>query len=193
MSYPDPSGEPAPARGGAYTYSGPISWEYSPELDRDADPGEIVWTWVAFEEDAHVGKDRPVAVVGRADDGRLVALMLSSKEHDGDRGWISIGTGPWDKEGRESWVRRDRVLAVHAERRPTRGRDHAEEHVRGRRRGHGWGGSRRLCTTDAEAHPVRADCAARCAPWPPHAAAEACSPTHDVTVVDARACRQVTM
>ena len=115
MSYPDPSGDPAPARGGAYTYSGPISWEYSPELDRDADPGEIVWTWVAFEENAHVGKDRPVAVVGRADDGRLVALMLSSKEHDGDRGWISIGTGPWDKEGRESWVRRDRVLAVHAE------------------------------------------------------------------------------
>lgn len=114
MSSPDPSGEPAPARGGAYTYSGPISWEYSPELDRDADPGEIVWTWVAFEENAHVGKDRPVAVVGRADDGRLVALMLSSKEHDGDRGWISIGTGPWDKEGRESWVRRDRVLAVHA-------------------------------------------------------------------------------
>ncbi len=41
--------------------------------------------------------------------------MLSSKEHDGDRDWISIGTGPWDREGRESWVRRDRVLAVHAD------------------------------------------------------------------------------
>ena len=61
-----------------------------------------------------VGKDRPVAVVGRSDDGRLVALMLSSKEHDGDRGWLSIGTGPWDREGRESWVRSDRVLAVPA-------------------------------------------------------------------------------
>ena len=52
MSVTDPSGEPAPERGGAYTYTGPIAWEYSPELDRDADPGEIVWTWVAFEEDA---------------------------------------------------------------------------------------------------------------------------------------------
>ena len=114
MSSSDPAGEPAPARGGAYTYRGPITWEYSPELDRDPDPGEIVWTWVAFEEDASVGKDRPVAVVGRADDGRLVALMLSSKDHDGDRDWISIGTGPWDREGRESWVRRDRVLAVPA-------------------------------------------------------------------------------
>ena len=113
VSATDEYGEPAPERGGAYTYTGPISWEYSPKLDRDADPGEIVWAWVAFEENAHVGKDRPVAVVGRADDGRLVGLMLSSRGHDGDRDWISIGTGPWDKEGRESWVRRDRVLAVH--------------------------------------------------------------------------------
>jgi hypothetical protein len=41
--------------------------------------------------------------------------MLSSRDHGGERGWISIGTGPWDREGRESWVRRDRVLAVHAD------------------------------------------------------------------------------
>ena len=115
MSGSDSSGEPAPARGGAYTYTGRIAWEYSPELDRDADPGEIVWTWVAYEEDDSVGKDRPIAVVGRADDGRLAALMLSSQDHDGDRDWISIGTGSWDREGRESWVRRDRVLAVHAD------------------------------------------------------------------------------
>lgn len=114
MSTSRPTGEPAPDRGGAHTYAGPIAWEYSPELDRDADPGEIVWTWVAFEEDASIGKDRPVAVVGRADDGRLVALMLSSQDHRGDRGWMSIGTGPWDKQGRESFVRTDRVLAVSA-------------------------------------------------------------------------------
>jgi hypothetical protein len=115
----NPSGEPAPDRGGAHTYRGAIAWEYSPDLDRDADPGEIVWTWVAFEEDDRVGKDRPVAVIGRADDGRLAALMLSSQDHRGDRGWFSIGTGPWDKQGRESWVRTDRVLAVsgHAVRR----------------------------------------------------------------------------
>ena len=109
-----PAGEPAPDRGGAHTYRGAIAWEYSPELDRDADPGEIVWTWVAFEEDDSIGKDRPVAVVGRADDGRLAALMLSSQDHRGDRGWVSIGTGPWDRQGRESFVRTDRVLAVSA-------------------------------------------------------------------------------
>jgi hypothetical protein len=115
MPSQDPNAEPAPARGGAHTYRGAIHWEYSPELDRDPDPGEIVWSWVAFEEDDSIGKDRPIAVIGRADDGRLAALMLSSRGHDGDRDWIAIGSGPWDREGRPSWVRRDRVLAVHAE------------------------------------------------------------------------------
>lgn len=108
----DPNADPVPERGGAHTYHGVVHWEYSPELDRDPDPGEIVWSWVAFEEDDSIGKDRPIAVVGRSDDGRLVALMLSSKDHDGDRDWISIGAGPWDREGRESWVRSDRLLVV---------------------------------------------------------------------------------
>jgi hypothetical protein len=114
MSATDPGAEAAPERGGAYTYAGAIRWEYSPELDHEPDPGEIVWTWVAFEEDSSVGKDRPVAVVGRAEDQRLVALMLSSRSHYGARNWMSIGSGPWDREGRESWVRKDRILAVHA-------------------------------------------------------------------------------
>lgn len=109
-----PAGEPAPERGGAHTYRGVVAWEYSPDLDRDADPGEIVWAWVAFEEDDTIGKDRPIAVVGRADDKRLVALMLSSQDHRGDRGWLPIGTGAWDRDGRDSYVRTDRMLAVHA-------------------------------------------------------------------------------
>lgn len=107
-----PAGQPAPDRGGAYTYTGPVAWEYSPEIDDDPDPGEIVWTWVAFEEDERTGKDRPVAIVGRADDQRLVGLLLSSRDHSGDRQWLAIGRGPWDREGRESWLRRDRLLAM---------------------------------------------------------------------------------
>ena len=39
--------------------------EYNPELDGQADPGEVVWTWVAYEDDPRQGKDRPVVVVGR--------------------------------------------------------------------------------------------------------------------------------
>lgn len=86
--------------------------EYSPDLDGDADPGEVVWSWVQFEDDPSQGKDRPVLVVGR--DGRhLLGLMLSTQDrHEGEAGWHFLGAGPWDSAGRPSWLRLDRVLAV---------------------------------------------------------------------------------
>jgi PemK-like, MazF-like toxin of type II toxin-antitoxin system len=86
---------------------------YAPDLDGAADPGEIVWAWVPYEEGDGRGKDRPVLVVGRQ--GReLVGLMLSSqRDHADDRGWLSVGSGAWDRQGRESFVRLDRVLEVH--------------------------------------------------------------------------------
>lgn len=85
---------------------------YAPNLDGAADPGEIVWAWVPFEENDGRGKDRPLLVVGRGD-GDLLGLMLSSQHsRDGDPDWVSIGSGAWDREGRESFVRLDRVLEV---------------------------------------------------------------------------------
>ena len=39
--------------------------EYTPSLDGDPDPGEVVWTWVPYEEDPTLGKDRPVVIIGR--------------------------------------------------------------------------------------------------------------------------------
>jgi hypothetical protein len=85
---------------------------YSPDLDGRADPGEIVWTWVVYEDDPTRGKDRPVLVVGR-DRSVLLGLMVSSQErHAADPDWIGIGSGDWDYEGRQSWVRLDRVLDV---------------------------------------------------------------------------------
>ena len=85
---------------------------YAPDLDGQADPGEIVWTWVVFEDDPTRGKDRPVLVVGR-DRTTLLGLMLSSQDrHQGDPDWVGIGSGSWDYEGRASWVRLDRVLDV---------------------------------------------------------------------------------
>lgn len=85
---------------------------YSPDLDGRADPGEVVWTWVVYEDDPTRGKDRPVLVVGR-DRSTLLGLMLSSRErHAADGDWVGIGAGDWDYEGRASWVRLDRVLDV---------------------------------------------------------------------------------
>ncbi|GAT07269.1 type II toxin-antitoxin system PemK/MazF family toxin [Mycolicibacterium novocastrense] len=85
---------------------------YAPDLDGRADPGEIVWTWVVYEDDPTQGKDRPVLVVGR-DRSTLLGLMLSSQDHHrDDPDWVGIGTGTWDYEGRASWVRLDRVLDV---------------------------------------------------------------------------------
>lgn len=104
--------EPVPARGGAYDYRGRVRVDYRPQRDREADPGEVVWSWVAFEDDPRIGKDRPLAIVGWTDDARLVGLMMSSRDHSEHRNWVAIGAGPWDRHGRSSWVRIDRVLAV---------------------------------------------------------------------------------
>jgi PemK-like, MazF-like toxin of type II toxin-antitoxin system len=85
---------------------------YTPDLDGRADPGEIVWTWVVYEDDPSRGKDRPVLVVGR-DRSVLLGLMVSSQErHAAHPDWVGIGSGEWDYEGRPSWVRLDRVLDV---------------------------------------------------------------------------------
>lgn len=102
---------------------------YAPKPDGRPDPGEIVWGWVPYEEDARRGKDRPVLIIAR--EGRsLIGLMLTSKDHDRDlahehpahehpahedgesRSWFDIGSGPWDAEGRESEVRTDRLIRL---------------------------------------------------------------------------------
>ena len=92
---------------------------YTPVMDGDADPGEVVWTWVPYEEDAAQGKDRPVLVLARAG-GRFVVAQLTSRDHDRDaaqearwgRHWHDVGTGAWDPQGRPSEMRLDRLLLV---------------------------------------------------------------------------------
>jgi hypothetical protein len=84
--------------------------EYSPEVDGLADPGEIVWTWVPYEEDPSQGKDRPLLVIGRHGK-RLLGMMLSSKAHESSD-WLELGEGAWDDEGRDSYLRLDRVFEL---------------------------------------------------------------------------------
>ena len=95
------------------------AFSYSPDPDGDADPGEVVWAWVPFEEDPAQGKDRPVLVLARHE-ARLVVAQMTSKDHDRDaaqearwgRFWHDVGTGDWDRQGRPSEVRLDRLLLV---------------------------------------------------------------------------------
>lgn len=94
---------------------GAVRTAYEPDPDGEPDPGEIVWTWVPYEENDGRGKDRPVLVVAREEGETLLAVQLSSQSRDDDHEWVSIGSGPWDRQGRESWVDLDRVLRIHPE------------------------------------------------------------------------------
>lgn len=93
--------------------------EYRPERDGSPDPGEVVWGWVAYEDDPSQGKDRPVLLIAERD-GSFVGLMLTSKDHDRDaddearygRYWMDVGTGGWDPQGRPSEVRLDRLIVL---------------------------------------------------------------------------------
>jgi hypothetical protein len=110
---------PTPISSAHWVRPGRIEFDYRPRQDGKPDPGEVVWTWVPFEEGDGRGKDRPLLVVARDGDA-LLGLMLTSKDHDRDaareahfgRHWFDIGSGPWDREGRPSEVRLDRVLRV---------------------------------------------------------------------------------
>lgn len=88
---------------------------YAPRTDGDPDAGEIVWTWVPYAENDGRGKDRPVLVIGRQSADRVFAVRLTSKSHEGDRDFLSIGSGPWDSQGRPSWVDIEQLYSVHAD------------------------------------------------------------------------------
>ncbi|MGM0930714.1 MAG: type II toxin-antitoxin system PemK/MazF family toxin [Actinomycetota bacterium] len=98
---------------GDYLGAGTIS--YSPQTDGSPDPGEIVWTWVPYQEDYSQGKDRPVLVIGNHR-GRLLALMMTSRDRNNtrsrDEDYVDIGSGAWDVRGRPSEIKLDRVLQL---------------------------------------------------------------------------------
>ncbi|WP_377643346.1 type II toxin-antitoxin system PemK/MazF family toxin [Oryzobacter terrae] len=110
---------PGGATGYPGDHTGALDPVYDPHPDGAPDPGEVVWTWVPYEEDHTRGKDRPVLLVGR-DGPWLLALPLTSRDHDRDaaqearegRLWVDVGSGGWDRQGRPSEARVDRVVRV---------------------------------------------------------------------------------
>lgn len=107
--------------GVALWHADAVEFGYRPAANGVADPGEVVWAWVPYEDDPTRGKDRPVLVLARQED-ILLALPMTSKDHDRDaaqearagRLWMDVGTGPWDARGRASEVRLNRVLRIPA-------------------------------------------------------------------------------
>lgn len=103
-----------PSNDGDHTGTGGIAVSYAPERDGDADPGEVVWTWVPFEDDPSQGKDRPVLVLGW-DGSLLAAVQLSSKDHahrNDAHEWVEVGRGGWDPQDRVSYADASRLLRV---------------------------------------------------------------------------------
>ena len=96
-------GTPTRAAGGASAagvtgsypgdFRGRAAVRYAPSPNGRPEPGEIVWTWVPYDEDYSQGKDRPVLLVG-ASGKYLLGLMLTCKDHDGNSG-RAIGADPW--------------------------------------------------------------------------------------------------
>ncbi|QRZ60715.1 type II toxin-antitoxin system PemK/MazF family toxin [Rothia sp. ZJ932] len=96
-------------------FRGRIRPQYSPAPNGSPDPGEVVWTWVPYEDDYNQGKDRPVLLIGK-DGEYLLALMLTSKDntnvYNRDPNYLDIGSGPWDKKGRPSEIKLNRIIRV---------------------------------------------------------------------------------
>jgi len=140
---------PGSATAGAAAYPGDFRGRahihYAPQPDGDPDPGEVVWTWVPYEEDHGRGKDRPVLLVGH-NGPYLLGLMLTSRDRvpagSTSSEYVDLGAGGWDRQGRASEVRLDRILQIRPEgiRREGAVLDRArfEKVAAGLRRRHGW-------------------------------------------------------
>lgn len=74
---------------------------------REFHAGDVVWAEMRFEE-RRDSKDRPVVVVGRR--GPNVLVLKCTTQTPTDRhgrlraGYVSIGSGEWDRQRRHSWV-----------------------------------------------------------------------------------------
>lgn len=92
---------------------GKVRVTYKPDYPDDgADPGEIVWAKIPFEDDPSQSKDRPVLVIGRVEGTtKLAAFQLTSKVGK-RRDDLPIGTGSWDRQGRPSSLRLGRIVQI---------------------------------------------------------------------------------
>lgn len=85
---------------------------YAPDMDGQADPGEVIWVWIQPDLPDYPARERAMVVVGRTQHILLGLLISPNPEHAEEDNWIDIGSGGWDIAGRQCWVRLDKILEV---------------------------------------------------------------------------------
>lgn len=81
---------------------------YAPDMDGNAEPGEVVWVTMP----SHPPRQRSMLVVGRERNEVLGLLISPESEHANDERWLGIGAGEWHESGKPCWVRLDKTLIV---------------------------------------------------------------------------------
>ncbi|SDL87946.1 PemK-like, MazF-like toxin of type II toxin-antitoxin system [Corynebacterium mycetoides] len=81
---------------------------YAPDMDGQAEPGEVVWVTVPSTPP----QERSMLIVGREHHDVLGLLISPDKEHATDEHWLGIGSGEWEASGEPCWVRTDKTLMV---------------------------------------------------------------------------------
>ncbi|QPK78638.1 type II toxin-antitoxin system PemK/MazF family toxin [Corynebacterium lizhenjunii] len=93
-----------------HTEARPRSIFFTPDMDGQADSGEVVWAWVGSPP-----QERAILVVGRTRTTVLGLLISPNPDHADEDCWLPIGSGEWDERGRQCWIRMDRVLELSEE------------------------------------------------------------------------------
>ncbi len=81
---------------------------YAPDMDGQAEPGEVVW----FNVPTTPLKERSMLVVGRDRHDVLGLLISANEDHAGEDDWLPIGSGEWKPTGEPCWVRTDKTLFI---------------------------------------------------------------------------------
>ena len=76
----------------------------------DADPNDETTT--TTDDTTPKFTERALVVIGRTGDHVLGLITSPNPEHADDEKWLDIGSGPWDEQGRRSWLRLDKVIKV---------------------------------------------------------------------------------
>ncbi|HIW91568.1 MAG TPA: type II toxin-antitoxin system PemK/MazF family toxin [Candidatus Corynebacterium avicola] len=84
---------------------------YAPDMDGQADPGEVIWYHILPDRYA-TPELRACIVVGRNRHTLLGMLISSNPDHDEEDNWVPIGAGLWDPRGNECWARADRIIEI---------------------------------------------------------------------------------